>query len=307
MKKVNPCGLQTLTYLCGYCHSTEIPSPDAGLKKQRTSHQQKGEKLQVTMPHLRDVDESDSDAPPTADPLSSASELQAIGDTHDADTETDQEETTSAHRRHKSSTRSSVTRSNNDQGSHQENDGMKAKPICSFYRKGQCRYGISGKGCPRAHPTLCRKLMNHGNKSPRGCTKGNECNRLHPKMCSSSINYAECLNESCSLYHVKGTRRLNSRPQSQEPSSQKKRNSQKMNQRYPSNQPCTDAEDSFLEVLQVWKQELLEAMDRKIQEARDRPAAPIPVQYSQMPHPAPGHLIPSATLPAPAGYQLLRY
>ena len=76
----------------------------------------------------------------------------------------------------------------------------------------------------RAHPPLCRKLINNGNKSPRGCAKGEDCDRLHPKMCPSSINHGECLNDSCSLYHVKDTRRLSSRPHPQEQSSRNKQN-----------------------------------------------------------------------------------
>ena len=120
------------------------------------------------------------------------------------------------------------------------------KPICSFYRKGQSRYGISGKGCPRAHPPLCRKLMNNGTKSPRGCAKGKDCDRLHPKMCPSSINYGECLNDSCSLYHVKGTRRLNSRPHPQEQSNHNKPNDGRgRNDRDLPTQSAPDTQDSF--------------------------------------------------------------
>ena len=127
-------------------------------------------------------------------------------------------------------------------------------------------------------------------------------------MCPSSINHGECLNDSCSLYHVKGTRRLNSRPHPQEQSSRNKQNAgHKNNDRDLPAQPPPDTQDSFLEVLRVWKQELLDAVDQKIQEARERPAPPIQMQYSHIPHPVPGHLIPSATLPAPVGYQFLRY
>ena len=45
-----------------------------------------------------------------------------------------------------------------------------------------------------------------------------------------------------------------------------------------------------LEVLRVWKQEMLDAVVQKIQEARERPALPIQMQYSYIPHPAPGPL-----------------
>ena len=100
--KVNSCGLQTLTYLCGPCHSTEIPSPEIGLKKQRASNQQK----EVKLPRLRSHNESealiDLDSDAAADPPSSTSRIQAISDTHDADSETDQEETVIARPRRRS-------------------------------------------------------------------------------------------------------------------------------------------------------------------------------------------------------------
>ena len=72
-------------------------------KKQRASNQQKEVKLQVKLPRLRSHNESealiDLDSDAAADPPSSTSRTQAISDTHDADSETDQEETVIAHPR----------------------------------------------------------------------------------------------------------------------------------------------------------------------------------------------------------------
>ncbi len=36
------------------------------------------------------------------------------------------------------------------------------QPVCSHYKKGTCRHGISGRGCRFQHPKPCQKLMNHG-------------------------------------------------------------------------------------------------------------------------------------------------
>ena len=178
----------------------------------------------------------------------------------------------------------------------------KNKPVCSYYRKGQCRHGISGKGCTRAHPTLCRKLMNSGTKGPRGCTKGKDCDRFHPKMCPSSISHRECLNDLCSMYHVKGTQRLNSRQQPSKvlPQSPNPQDKQTEHQKKQPLNPGADPQEAFLEMLRDWKKEIMVTIDQKIQEACSRtptPAAPPThlLPYHPQGHPT-GHLIPPGTV-----------
>lgn len=80
-------------------------------------------------------------------------------------------------------------------------------PVCNFYKKGKCKYGITGKDCRFKHPKICTKLLRHGNKSPKGCNAGTKCNMFHPRMCSSSIRKGECFNTNCTFTHVKGTKR----------------------------------------------------------------------------------------------------
>ena len=81
------------------------------------------------------------------------------------------------------------------------------KSICPFYRRGTCRYGISGKKCPKAHPKPCRKLLQHGTRKPNGCSLGNKCEKFHPQICNSSLKKGTCYKSNCQLRHVAGTER----------------------------------------------------------------------------------------------------
>ena len=75
--------------------------------------------------------------------------------------------------------------------------------ICRFYRKGACRYGMSGTNCPKLHPKAYRKLTLHGNRGLRG-SNGENCNSFHPKMCFQSLRVGQCLTLDCKLRHVAG-------------------------------------------------------------------------------------------------------
>ena len=79
--------------------------------------------------------------------------------------------------------------------------------ICRFFIKGNCRYGLKGRDCPYTHPKICRKLLSHGTRNPRGCNLGKRCQDFHPKMCPTSITKSFCYENSCNLKHVRGTRR----------------------------------------------------------------------------------------------------
>ena len=79
--------------------------------------------------------------------------------------------------------------------------------VCHFYKKGKCKHGLKGRNCPYTHPKACPKLLKFGNKAPKGCNQGIKCPNFHPRMCSSSIRRGECLNQSCTFTHVKGTKR----------------------------------------------------------------------------------------------------
>ena len=80
------------------------------------------------------------------------------------------------------------------------------KKLCRFFERGICRFGVTGKRngkCKFSHPPMCKRILNHGPKSPHGC-KG-DCDKWHPKLCYGSINNKECYKESCGFWHIKGT------------------------------------------------------------------------------------------------------
>ena len=96
------------------------------------------------------------------------------------------------------------------------------KQICRFFERGLCRFGISGTKdgkCKFNHPRMCKRIINHGPKSPYGC-KG-DCDKWHPKLCYSSINKKECLKEHCTFWHIKGTSRSKNDEENTEPKREK--------------------------------------------------------------------------------------
>ena len=87
--------------------------------------------------------------------------------------------------------------------------------VCSHFKKARCFFGMSGKVpyngisfCPYKHPTVCQRLLRHGDRGRAGC-RGREagCRDFHPRMCYSSINTRMCSNiKDCKNgYHMKGT------------------------------------------------------------------------------------------------------
>ena len=99
-------------------------------------------------------------------------------------------------------------------------------------------------------------------------------------MCRSSLIRQECFNENCGSYHIKGTRRKKIQQQGD-----KKRI------------PASSAKDKhvnengtadFLDMLKTLKQEILQAMDLKIQMAQIKPQPP--QQMSGIPFPFGGQI-----------------
>ena len=82
--------------------------------------------------------------------------------------------------------------------------------MCDLYQKNICPYGISGKGCEKYHPKLCRAYVKFGPKSRKGCSKGDSCSYFHPKLCSKSLKPVPqrfCTYSSCNLFHLPKTKR----------------------------------------------------------------------------------------------------
>lgn len=79
--------------------------------------------------------------------------------------------------------------------------------VCRFYKRGRCRYGVSGRGCNFNHPKPCQKFINHGPRDERGCRLEGDCPNYHPALCRGSLLKQECFNRDCRFTHIRGTRR----------------------------------------------------------------------------------------------------
>ena len=73
-------------------------------------------------------------------------------------------------------------------------------PICKDYRYGKCQ---NGENCVYGHPAKCLEYCRYGRE---GCSGGfAKCKLLHPVLCRNSLRYNKCLDQSCTLAHLKGT------------------------------------------------------------------------------------------------------
>ena len=132
--------------------------------------------------------------------------------------------------------------------------------ICGFYKRGTCRYGMSGSGCPKAHPKHCWKLVNHGTRSPRGCNKGDSCESFHPRMCQQSLHGGECLTLDCKLRHVWGTTRSTSnRTRHDHNESTRSRNQQTHHSENVSHSQVSSTD--FLEMMKTMRMEIMSTME----------------------------------------------
>lgn len=233
--RINPTSLPGLHYLCAECEKSTIPSEEAGKRKKKPK------------PSTREDDKDTPPAVPSVEDMSLlvASQLTGHDDTLFSTQEGSQQD-------------SSVDRTETTETATHNPEAPTTLPatgnICSFYRKGTCRYGVSGRGCPKEHPKPCRKLLQHGTKAPHGCALGRDkCNKFHPKMCPSSIRKGECYSTSCRLKHVVGTKRTLSNQDGGTPTEAVNSQTNK-----------TEASSDFLEALRLLKAEMLEAMDLKL-------------------------------------------
>ena len=85
--------------------------------------------------------------------------------------------------------------------------------VCSHYKRGKCRHGSNGKKlvndqeCKFLHPKKCRKYCKFGRE---GCD--DTCGQMHPVLCKSSLRFRKCFDDTCTLAHLLGTERYQSRP-----------------------------------------------------------------------------------------------
>ena len=104
-------------------------------------------------------------------------------------------------------------------------------------------------------------------------------------MCTTSLNKRECLNDDCTSYHVKGTRRRNSKPlhnrnahqsdRHNHHQSDKQQNESNQQRHYSSRTSSSDFPNSsrgnpntpqaFLEVLDTWTAKFMNCLSQKLQ------------------------------------------
>ena len=87
----------------------------------------------------------------------------------------------------------------------------KKDKICALLLEGKCPHGISGKACEYKHKRYCHRYCSFGDhkKHRAGCRFGEDCRYLHPKLCQNSVTMKACYNKSCTLTHLKFTKRKN--------------------------------------------------------------------------------------------------
>ena len=248
IKMINPFSIPGMHYLCSECDESTIPSEDATSPRSRAGS--------LSVPKAVDP-AHDVDA--TADTISSTQPPTHHLQPPTASSTNVVKTSNSPAPQLPTASSTNVAKTNNSPA-----PPPQPKPTCPFYMKGQCRHGISGKkdgGCPKAHPTLCHRLMTFGDQPKRGCTKGKDCDRLHPKMCPASMAKRECFTETCTLYHVKGTKR---QPPPAMPVPTQTQSHTAESRQTEANLESSQIPSAFLEVLQTWKQELMASMDQKI-------------------------------------------
>ena len=261
--KLNPYSLQTLIYLCGACYESQYDNGPTPISNRQLIQTAKSNDAEDSDDGIRNhVNRSSStQTPATANAQAQPPDhhASAAEDLYDADTDSDSEDNPP----HSSSRRTKVEPNKTQ--------------TCSFYLKGQCKHGISGKGCSFSHPKLCQKLMTNGTNGKRGCSKGRDCDKTHPKMCTSSLKKRECLNDKCTSYHVKGTRRQNSKPlenRNHHNSDRRQTTTSNVNQQNSARSSSSDHQQSncssnspqnFLEALDSWTTKFMSCLNQKLQ------------------------------------------
>ena len=175
--------------------------------------------------------------------------------------------------------------------SQSRNQGNDGRAICIFFKKGQCKHGISGKGCKHRHPQPCKKLIRHGARAPNGCTLGrSRCDKFHPNMCPASMSKGECTDSFCKLWHVSGTRKSHKNKTTT--------SGHQMGAKSPIANLTSAKENpnDFLGLLQSWKLEMMQAMDTKLAMALKPTVIPSPRPQSleTMSMMAHNHLLPQS-------------
>ena len=243
-----------LTYLCSVCHAASIPNKTKGKLKVKKGT---GKKSQPS---------PDAEAVP----LASNDAANAAGE------EEDEEATDEAAVEFPSARVPRKSGEGTLNPPKKKLDPAKdTRPVCRFYKQGTCRHGKAGKGCQFYHPNKkCPVLLQHGNRGPKGCTKGEKCEYFHPKMCQKSVETRTCAVQDCKLQHVAGTNRAVTGVSTSEPTDLPSKTTAqiKSNKKGSNNkkQPQTQVQNSFLdERLAMMEEQIknLSSMETRIMEA----------------------------------------
>ena len=87
-----------------------------------------------------------------------------------------------------------------------ETNNKESTNLCPEYKWGKCK---SFANCPYDHPPRCWSWIQHGK-----CPYKKKCRYSHPPLCRNSLREQQCLNSECRFFHTTGTKRYNSRMES---------------------------------------------------------------------------------------------
>ena len=112
-----------------------------------------------------------------------------------------------------------------------------------------------------------------GHEQVKDATKASKCENFHPKMCPLSISKGECLDASCTLCHVKGTRRKPPKDSERDAKADRKEakpqaskdNNVSGQSKEKNSTDSSSHTESFLDQISLLKKELQEVMDKKIE------------------------------------------
>ncbi len=253
----NPNDLPGIHYLCGACEKVTIPAKETGMLKKKAAVANPGQSVDSWMSLTNGAPSTEKEEEGV--PAASSAHKDDNAETAEGETPNGPGVVPAAE------IKEDAVEPVHPSGSE--------KKICPFYRKGTCRYGASGKNCPHDHPRPCKKLIQHGNKAPNGCTLGRDrCENFHPKMCPTSLNKGECFNSECKLRHVNGTKRTKDLNVDNKNPNQTKGNSLVQgNKEGTSSQP-----EDFLGALRLLKEEMMAEMDKKLEMLKPAQAQPTP-------------------------------
>ncbi len=254
----NPNDLPGIHYLCGACEKVTIPAKETGMLKKKSTAANLGQSVDSWMSLTNGAASTEKEEGSTMD-----------GNSAHRD---DNAETAEGHLPNGPIDVSEEGKKE-DAGEAVHPSGTEKK-ICPFYRKGTCRYGASGKNCPHDHPRPCKKLLQHGNKAPNGCTLGRDkCENFHPKMCPTSLNKGECFNAECKLRHVNGTKRTKEANMGHKNQNNQPKSNSLDQGKMEGNSPKSE---DFLGALRLLKEEMMAEMDKKLEMLKPAQSQPTP-------------------------------